>query len=95
MEETKSTIDIANEHIGWIIRDEALVLGYDEFFKKFTLFYKDGKDYESPRALAKEAVHNLPDYCSFDAFYACFEDRFKTWHETGYFDGIVPDPDEE
>lgn len=95
MEETKSTIDIANEHIGWIIRDEALALGYDVFFKDHVYEWRDPKNYESPRALAKEATHSLPDYCSFDAFFACFRDRFETWYEAGDIDGIVQDPEEE
>ena len=90
-----ATAESANTYIGWMIRDEALELGYAELFKKYTLFYRDGKDYESPRELAKDVTHNIPDYCSFDAFYACFEDRFKAWHETGNFDGIAEDPAEE
>jgi hypothetical protein len=78
----------ANIYIGWMIQEDALKLGYEEFFKNHVLFYRDGKDYESPRELAKDVVRNIPDYCSFDAFFACFEDRFKAWHETGNVDGI-------
>ena len=79
--------ETANTYIGWMIQEEALKLGYEVFFRKHVLLL-NANDYESPRELARSAMYLLPDYCSFDAFYACFEDRFKAWHETGNIDGI-------
>lgn len=95
MEETKITIDIANEHIGWMIRDEALELGYDAFFRSHVYEWRKPENYDTPREFAKAAAHSIPDYCSFDAFFAKFEDRFAAWYETGDIDGIADDPAEE
>ena len=87
--------ETANTYICWMIQEEALKLGYEEFFKKHVWYYMNAKDHESPRELAKSVTRSIPDYCSFDAFYACFEDRFKAWHETGNFDGIQETESEE
>lgn len=96
MEETKTTIDIANEHIGWIIRDVALELGYRKFFADHVCTWDEPKrEGESVREFAKRVTMSLPDFCSFSAFYACFEDRFAVWYKTGDVDGIQKTESEE
>lgn len=85
----------AKYNISRLIEAEALQLGMDAFFRKHVRTWADPKHYKNPRNFAKEVTFNLPDYCSFDAFYAKFQDRFQAWHETGNIDGIADDPGEE
>lgn len=94
MEETKTTLDIANEHIGWIIRDTALEMGYDAFFKEHVCTWLGKGEYINVRDFAKEMTYSLPDWCSFDAFFAVYADRFAIWYKTGNVDGIKLDPED-
>ena len=92
---TKTSAHMANCNIGRLIEAEAMQMGMEAFFKEHVYWYRDPKDYKDLRSFAKGVTHNLPDYCSFDAFYAKFEDRFAAWYETGDIDGIADDPAEE
>lgn len=91
----ESITEQANKGIARMIEAEALQLGLEAFFRKHVYRWEDPKGFEDLRSFAKEATRNLPDYCSFDAFFAKFEYRFAIWYETGNFEGIVEDPDEE
>lgn len=92
---TKTSAHMANCNIGRLIEAEAMQMGMDAFFKKNIYEWRDPQEGESLRSFAKAATRNLPDYCSFDAFFAKFEDRFAAWFTTGNFDGIADDPAEE
>lgn len=86
----------ANCHIGRIIEREALQMGLEAFFDKYTESWRDPKGYSDLRDFAKGATRsNLPDYCSFDAFFAKFAARFAVWYETGDYHGIADDQAEE
>lgn len=78
-----------------LIDDQAMQLGLEVFFTEHTRSWTDPKGYRTLRDFAKAAKHSLPDYCSFDAFFAKFHDRFAAWYETGNFNGIADDPAEE
>lgn len=87
---------MANCNIGRLIEAEAMQIGMEAFFKKHTCAWMKPADFhKTARDFAKDATCKLPDYCSFDAFFAKFEDRFAAWFETGNFDGIADDPAEE
>lgn len=86
---TKTNAHLANCNIGRLIEADAMAIGMDRFFKDHVISWHDPKNFEDPRAFAKRATHDLPDYCSFNAFYAKFEDRFIAWFETGDIDGIA------
>jgi 4-alpha-glucanotransferase len=78
-----------------LIEEEALQMGLEAFFAKHTYNFTQPKGYRTLRDFARAAACNLPDYCSFDAFFAKFRDRFAAWYETGNFYGIADDPAEE
>ena len=86
---------MANCNIGRLIEAEAMQVGMEAFFKNHVHWFRNPKGYEDLRSFAKDAAYDLPDYCSFDAFFAKFEDRFAAWYETGDIVGIADDPDEE
>lgn len=70
-----------------LIEAEALEMGLDQFFRDHTLyFYAPAKD-QGVRDFAKRVTHDLPDYCSFDAFFSMYQDRFEAWYAAGKLDG--------
>lgn len=91
----ESSTEQANKGIARMIEAEALQLGLEAFFQRHVRSWADPKRDKDLRSFAKEATRDLPDYCSFDAFFAKFEYRFAAWYETGNFEGIAEDPDEE
>lgn len=84
-----------NTGVSRLIDDQAMQLGLNAFFVEHTRSWIEPKNEGTLRDFAKAAVYQLPDYCSFDAFFAKFHDRFAAWYETGNFDGIADDPAEE